>query len=65
MLICEVVFEKMAFDGGRCKELQNFIESSMRLLEQARPCVASVINDSKSTPLDQQRSESSNTPADQ
>ena len=60
-----MISEKIAFEGGRCKELQDFIESSMRLLEQARPRVASVINDSKSTPLDQQRSESSNTPAEQ
>ena len=55
----------MAFEGGSCKELQEFIESSMRLLEQARSRVASAVNDSKSTPLDQQRSESSNTPVEQ
>ena len=55
----------MAFEGGRCKKLQKFIESSMRLLEQPRSRVASAVNDSKSTPLDQQRSESSNTPVEQ
>ena len=52
----------MAFEGGCCKELQAFIESSMRLLEQARSRISSAVNDSKSTPIDQQRSESSNTP---
>ena len=46
-------FLKMAFEGGRCKELQEFIERSTRLLEQARSCVASAVNDSKSAPLDQ------------
>ena len=51
----------MVFEGGHCKELQEFIESSMRLLEEARSRVASAVNDSKSTPLDQKRSESSNT----
>lgn len=55
----------MAFEGGRCKELQEFIERSTRLLEQARSCVASAVNDSKSTPLFQQGSESSNTPVAQ
>ena len=34
----------------------------MRLLEQARSRISSAVNDSKSTPIDQQRSESSNTP---
>ena len=37
----------------------------MRLLEQARSHVASAVSDSKSTPLDQQKSESSNTPVEQ
>ena len=60
-----MVFEKMTFEGGRFKELQEFIESSMRLLEQARSRVASAVNNSKSTPLDQQRSESSKTPVEQ
>ena len=55
----------MAFEGGHCKELQEFIESSMRLLQQARSRVSSAVNDSKSTPPDQQRSESSNTPVEQ
>ena len=55
----------MAFEGGRCKELQEFIESSMRLLQQARSRVSSAVNDLKSTPPDQQRSESSNTPVEQ
>ena len=64
-LICEMVFEKMAFEGGRCKKLQEFIEGSKRLSEQARSRVASAVNDSKSTPLDQQRSESSNTPLEE
>ena len=55
----------MTFEGGRFKELQEFIESSMRLLEKARSHVASAGIDSKSTPLDQQRSESSNTLVEQ
>ena len=46
-------FLKMAFEGGRCKELQEFIESSTRLLELARSRVAIAVNDSKSAPLDQ------------
>ena len=33
----------------------------MRLLEQARSCIASAINNSKSTPLARERSESSNS----
>ena len=37
------------------------MESSMRLLEQARSGVASSVNVSKSLPLDRERSESSNT----
>ena len=58
-------FSKVAFEGGRRKQLQEFIESSMRLLEQARSHVAIAVNDSKSTPLEEQRSESSNTPVEQ
>ena len=37
------------------------MESSMRLLEQARFGVTSSVNVSKSLPLDRERSESSNT----
>ena len=37
----------MAFEGRRYKELQEFIESSMRPLDQARLRVASAVNDSK------------------
>ena len=40
-------------------------DNSMRLLEQAGSRVASGVNDSKSAPLDQQRSESSNAPLGQ
>ena len=58
-------FFKVAFEGGCCKELQEFIESSIRLLEKARSRVASAVNDSKSTPLVHQGSESSNTPVAQ
>ena len=43
----------MAFEGRRYKELQEFIESSMRPLEQVRLRVASALNDSKNTPLHQ------------
>ena len=56
---------KIILEGGRSKELQEFIESSMRLLEQARSRVPSAVNDSKSAPLDQVRSELSNTPVEQ
>ena len=50
----------MTFEDGHCKELQEFIERPMRFIKQARPRVASAVSDSKSTPLDQKRSESSN-----
>ena len=55
----------MAFESGHRKEPQEFIESSMRLLEQAGSRVTSGVNDSKSAPLDQQRSESNNAPVGQ
>ena len=55
----------MTFEDGHCEELQEFIERPMRFIKQARPRVASAVSDSKSTPLDQKRSESSNTPIEQ